>query len=365
VSARSLHPGPARSTPTPRRSRRAAALVAVLAAVALVVGVAAWAYDDARRDVLAPGVTIGGVDVGGLRVATARARLQEQVVRPLQRTVEATARGRTATLTAREAGLRLDVDGALDQALAASRRGWIGARVVRGITGARVNERLPVHRTVDRRAVRRFAADLAEAVQRDPRSAKVVPHADRLQVTAARTGRRIDEADVRRRVRAALTHRRAPRRFDVAVATVQPEVTAAALRDRFPAYILIDRGAHQLRLYRDLKLARTYPIAVGRVGLETPAGLYDVQWRETNPKWRVPDSDWAGDLAGKTIPPGPDNPIKARWMAFNGPAGIHGIAPSEYGTIGHDASHGCVRMRIPDVKELYDETDVGTPVYVA
>ena len=231
--------------------------------------------------------------------------------------------------------------------------------------GARVDERLPVHRTVDRRVVRRFAADLAEAVQRDPRSAKVVPHPDRLQVTAARTGRRIDEADVRRRARAALTHRRAPRRFDVAVATVQPEVTAAALRDRFPAYILIDRGAHQLRLYRNLELARTYPIAVGRVGLETPAGLYDVQWRETNPKWRVPDSDWAGDLAGKTIPPGPDNPIKARWMAFNGPAGIHGIAPSEYGTIGHDASHGCVRMRIPDVKELYDETDVGTPVYVA
>jgi len=73
----------------------------------------------------------------------------------------------------------------------------------------------------------------------------------------------------------------------------------------------------------------------------------------------------AGDLAGKVIPPGPDDPIKARWMAFNGGAGIHGIDPSEYGSIGHNASHGCVRMRIPDVIELYDQTPVHTPVFVA
>ena len=90
-----------------------------------------------------------------------------------------------------------------------------------------------------------------------------------------------------------------------------------------------------------------------------------MQWKETNPSWHVPNSPWAGALAGKTIPPGPDDPIKARWMAFNGGAGIHGIDPSEYGSIGHDASHGCVRMRIPDVISLYAHTPVHTPVYVA
>ena len=52
-------------------------------------------------------------------------------------------------------------------------------------------------------------------------------------------------------------------------------------------------------------------------------------------------------------------------MAFNGGAGIHGIDPAEYSSIGHDASHGCVRMRIPDVISLYARTPVGTPVYVA
>ncbi|MDX6629022.1 MAG: L,D-transpeptidase ErfK/SrfK, partial [Gaiellales bacterium] len=122
---------------------------------------------------------------------------------------------------------------------------------------------------------------------------------------------------------------------------------------------------HVLRFYEHLEPLKSWPIAVGKAGLETPAGLYDVQWKETNPKWRVPNSAWAGDLAGKTIEPGPDNPIKARWMAFNGGAGIHGIDPSAYSSIGTDASHGCVRMRIPDVISLYARSPVGTPVYVA
>jgi lipoprotein-anchoring transpeptidase ErfK/SrfK len=100
-------------------------------------------------------------------------------------------------------------------------------------------------------------------------------------------------------------------------------------------------------------------------GHETPAGLYSIQWKQVNPPWYVPHDAWAGALAGKVIPPGPLDPIKARWMAFNGGAGIHGIAPSEYSSIGHDASHGCVRMRIPDVIALYARTPVGTPVFIA
>jgi len=117
-----------------------------------------------------------------------------------------------------------------------------------------------------------------------------------------------------------------------------------------------------LRFYQRLRLARTYRIAVGRQGLETPAGLYDVQSKQINPSWHVPQSSWAGDLAGKTIPPGPQDPLKARWMGFNGGAGIHGT--DDVGSLGTAASHGCIRMAIPDVVRLYRKVDVGTPVYV-
>ena len=84
---------------------------------------------------------------------------------------------------------------------------------------------------------------------------------------------------------------------------------------------------------------------------------------QVNPSWHVPNSSWAGALAGKVIPPGPDDPIKARWIGFNGGAGIHGTA--EDSSIGTAASHGCIRMHIADVIDLYKQVSVGAPVYVA
>jgi lipoprotein-anchoring transpeptidase ErfK/SrfK len=140
-------------------------------------------------------------------------------------------------------------------------------------------------------------------------------------------------------------------------------VTTSQLSDKYPLLITVDRSNFRLTLFKDLRPVKSYTIAVGQAGLETPAGLYSIQDKQVNPTWHVPDSDWAGDLAGKSIPPGPDNPIKARWMGLAGGAGIHGTA--EPGSLGTAASHGCVRMDIPDVIELFDRVSVGTPVFIA
>ena len=102
----------------------------------------------------------------------------------------------------------------------------------------------------------------------------------------------------------------------------------------------------------------------GIPNLEFSAGLYNIQNKAVNPAWHVPNSDWAGDLAGKVIAgDDPSNPIKARWMGIYDGAGIHGTDAE--GSIGTAASHGCIRMRIPEVIELYDEVPVGAPVYIA
>jgi lipoprotein-anchoring transpeptidase ErfK/SrfK len=127
--------------------------------------------------------------------------------------------------------------------------------------------------------------------------------------------------------------------------------------------VTVDRGHFTLRLFKNLKLAKTYKIAVGQVGLETPAGVYHVQNKAINPAWHVPQSDWAGALAGKVIPGGvPENPLKARWLGIFAGAGIHGTA--DIGSLGSAASHGCIRMAIPDVEELYDQVPVQAPVYI-
>jgi lipoprotein-anchoring transpeptidase ErfK/SrfK len=214
-------------------------------------------------------------------------------------------------------------------------------------------------------AVRGLIATISRETNRPARDATVAPSASGLTAVPAATGLKVNATVLAERIERALANPRAARTIEVPTKVTKPAVTEADLASRYPAYIVVDRAAFRLRFYQHLRLTSTYEIAVGRQGLETPVGLYDVQWKQTNPSWYVPNSAWAGALAGKTIPPGPDDPIKARWMAFDGGAGIHGIDPSEYGSIGQTASHGCVRMRIPDVIALYARTPVGTPVFVA
>jgi lipoprotein-anchoring transpeptidase ErfK/SrfK len=349
------------------RLRVRPALLAGGILVILVAGALAAAYidDQSHRDRLAPGVRIGGVDVGGLSVDAARARLQQRAVAPRRRTLTVHADGRTFVLAPGQSRLTADLDVALAQARADSRRGWIGERVMHDVSGWRLHESLPLKLHYAAGVVPHLVDRVAAAMRRAPRDASVSPSATGLTVTPSRAGRALNEGALKRALASALVFPSHSADIPATTKPVAPKVSSAQLAQKEAAYIIVDRHDHVLRFYQHLKLTHSYPIAVGRQGLETPQGLYDVQWKQTNPSWYVPNSAWAGKLAGKTIPPGPDDPIKARWMAFNGGAGIHGIDPSEYGSIGHDASHGCVRMRIPDVISLYARTPVGTPVYVA
>ena len=118
--------------------------------------------------------------------------------------------------------------------------------------------------------------------------------------------------------------------------------------------------------YRDaphLRLVKTYPIAVGQLGYSTPSGIYHIDDRTVDPTWYVPpNATWAGSLAGHVIPPGPENPLKARWLGFGGGRGIHGTADDS--SIGSAASHGCIRMHVSDVVQLYPRVPLNTPLYI-
>jgi lipoprotein-anchoring transpeptidase ErfK/SrfK len=346
------------------RSRRWPIIAGAAVLVVILAALAAYLYDHSRRDVIAKGVRIDGIAVGGLHETAARAKLERDLVARLNGPVTIRGGSRKWTLAGSQAGLRVDVRNMVGQALDASREGSIVTRTFRSLFGGSVHRDVPLVATYSHQAVRTLTAKIRAAVNRPPRDATVEPSAGGLKSVASQVGRSVQSPQLGSRIERALVAPASARTVQVPTHVVKPKVTTAQLAAKYPAYIVIDRSSFRLRFYHRLKLERTYEIAVGMEGLETPAGLHHVEWEQVNPPWYVPKKAWAGALAGTVVPPGPGDPLKARFMSFEGGAGIHGIDPSEYSSIGHDASHGCVRMRIPDVIALYSKTPVGTPVYI-
>jgi lipoprotein-anchoring transpeptidase ErfK/SrfK len=342
-------------------ARRLAAGVLVLAVAGLVVIAGAYAYARSQRDMVASGIRVGTIDLGGLSQAAARARL-EHAYRPLEHALLIRYGRRRLVVTAREAKVSVNTGALVARALHLSRRAWFIPRAWRELTGGQVEANLKPHLGYSRAAVDRVVRELQRRIRRPARNALVLPSFDRLRVRAGHRGVSVATGRLRREIGRTLVSRHARRAIDVQILHPRPKVTVALLRRRYPSFITIDRAAFELRLYSRLRLTRTYPIAVGQIGLQTPAGLYHIQNKVVNPSWQVPLSSWTGALAGRLIPPGPEDPLKARWLGiFNG-AGIHGT--DETWSIGHAVSHGCVRMTIPDVIDLYNRVSVGTPVYI-
>ena len=125
--------------------------------------------------------------------------------------------------------------------------------------------------------------------------------------------------------------------------------------------IRIDRNATTLSLLDGGKVVKTYRVAVGQARYPTPRGSFTIISKEYNPTWNPPPSPWAEGL--EPVPPGPGNPLGTRWMGLSTPAvGIHGTYASS--SIGSWASHGCIRMHIRDVEELFELVYVGTSVTI-
>jgi lipoprotein-anchoring transpeptidase ErfK/SrfK len=349
--------------PPPRRSRLPVA-AGVAVGVLVLISAAMLIYDHSRRDRIAKGVTIDGVNVGGMSKASARAKIQRELIAPLSKPVFVRSGSQRWTLTARRAGLTVDADNMVAQALSASRQGSIFTRTSRDLFGGEVHRNVALVVSYSHPAVRGLTAKIRASVDREPRDASITPGASGLTEVPGENGMTVDSDLLGGRINRALAATGRARTVAVPAHVVKPQVTTDELAAANPAYIVVDRSDFRLRFYDHLKLASTYEIAVGMEGLETPAGLHHIEWKQVDPPWYVPKKAWAGALAGTVVQPGPADPLKARFMSFEGGAGIHGIDPSEYSSIGHDASHGCVRMRISDVIALYAKTPVGTPVYI-
>jgi L,D-transpeptidase-like protein/putative peptidoglycan binding protein len=348
-----------------RRVWVAAGILLAVVAVALSAASAyAYVWDRDRADVIAKGITIAGVDVGGLRAGEAKALVRAKLAARLRRPVRLVREDHTFTVRPTNAGVTIDVDRMVGAALAASRAGGLWHRLTRDLRGERLELSVPLRAALQQQHVALVVRHVAQVLDRPAKDAAVAPKplALGLQIVPSRWGVAVDRPKLARELADTLLRLDGSRELPIPVRPVRPRVSLRSLTRHYSTYILVSRETFSLRLYKRLKLVKTYPIAVGRAGLETPAGEYTINDKQVNPSWHVPLSSWAGDLAGRVIPPGPDDPIKARWLGFYDGAGIHGT--DETWSIGSAASHGCIRMTIPDVEDLYPRVPLNTPIYV-
>ena len=344
--------------------RRIHILLLVAGVFVVLAGAGAvYAYDSSRSETIAAGVKVARVPVGGLTAPQARARLRARLLEPLQRRLVVLAGAKTFPLTAREAHIEADLDAIVADALRRSRDGSIVSRTWRGLTGGKLDTSVTPTISYSKPAVRRLVDKVRVQMTRKPVNAAVTLAGERVQVRRELPGLTVDAAKLSAQVRRSLASATASRVVRAELRKTPAKVTTERLAQKYKVMLAVDRARFRITLFKRLKRVKVYPIAVGQAGLETPAGRYAIANKAINPAWHVPNSPWAGSLAGSIIPGGiPSNPLKARWLGVYDGVGVHGT--SDRGSIGTNASHGCIRMLVEDVIKLYDQVPVGTPIFI-
>jgi lipoprotein-anchoring transpeptidase ErfK/SrfK len=308
-------------------------------AFVLVVFVAlacAAAPGATRMPTIAPGVIVGGVYVGDLTSEPARA----QLAAGFARRIPVVHGDQHWFASPQRLGAGETIDSAVEKALA-----------------ARPGAQIAVDVRWSAKKVRRFVDRIANGIDR--------PAVDAQLVSVSSAGPVISEEKEGIAVRRGLLQLRLERALKhnirTRIAAPTRPVVAEKTRAAFGPVIWIDRGSNTLRLYDGSRFVQSFGVATGQAQYPTPSGLWHIVDMQRNPWWRPPDSPWAQGL--KPIPPGPGNPLGTRWMGLDAAGvGIHGTPDAA--SIGYSASHGCIRMHIPDAEWLFTHATIGTSVYI-
>ena len=285
---------------------------------------------------IAFGVTVGGVRVGGLMPFQARKAVTKVYAQPLELVVD---QARSIELAPGSLGARANVPKAIRR-----------ARVAR--PGAIV----PLDVEVSQARVRRYVEGIGESLDRQAKDARIVLDGLKPRAVEAQVGRHLKRLVAGRSIRTALAvNSRVPIRLPFELQ--KPKVRAVKLDEA----IVIMRASNRLLFFDNARYDRSFGVATGQSAYPTPLGTWEIVTLQRDPWWYPPPSPWAKD--SEPVPPGPGNPLGTRWMGLSAPyVGIHGTPDAA--SIGYSASHGCIRMRIPDAEWLFQHVKVGTPVFI-
>ena len=285
-----------------------------------------------------PGVTVGGILVGGFTKAEARDLLLERFSRPVTLVVSPT---RKLHVPAKKLGASLKLEKAVGLAVRVRQEGY----------------RVPLTVDMARGKLDRFLSGLAKETDREPVDASMKLKGLQPVARKSAPGRRLKQVVAGREISLALRkHIRDP------IALPYQELKPTVTEQQFDTAIVIERGSNRLLFYKNLKLKRAFHVATGQSAYPTPIGNFEIVNMQRNPWWYPPEgSAWAE--GEQPVPPGPGNPLGTRWMGISAPyVGIHGTPDAA--SVGYSASHGCIRMLIPEAEWLFNHVDLGTPVFI-
>jgi hypothetical protein len=134
--------------------------------VILLGAVGAYAYDSSQKDKIADGVTIGGVDVGGMGTAEAKRAIRSQLLAPLKNSLRVGYDGESWELPGKKLKIHADLDAAVEEALDRSSDGGLPGRLVRYVTGGELDDRISADVSYSQPAVNRFVREIADEVDR-------------------------------------------------------------------------------------------------------------------------------------------------------------------------------------------------------
>jgi lipoprotein-anchoring transpeptidase ErfK/SrfK len=317
-----------------------------LLAAALVVALLAFPVAPALAadpPVVPTGVTILGTPLGGMTAEEAGTVIAAAAPASALATLPVEADGHHFSLIPSSVAT-LDLDRLVAEALAAAADVEIAPRYL-----------------VSTPAVTAFVARVAGAVDHKAVDSHRYMSHRTLKISASSEGARVDRTSAVAALTAALeaeTPGGSVATITVPWTLLKPKYT----RSNIGKTIVVVRGLFRVRLYNGAKLEKSYACAVGMSSYPTPLGKFKVTRKSPHPSWHNPWSSWSRRMP-TVIRPGYYNPLGLRALYLNAPGiRIHGTAQTW--SMGHRASHGCIRLTNHNILDLYPRVKVETPAYI-
>ena len=345
--------------PQTRAKKAVFVIVAGLVALIIIASSVMVYADSTHRGQMFPRTTVLGVDVSGVDKEVAKERVSQEAVAPLMQPITLVFKDKSWTVDPAGLGMEVDVENLVEQAY---RDAW-GRSVFERAWRRTFNQPLDIQvglaYSMDADALRARMEEVAGEIYQEPRSAALSfdNTTGKLSYRHSVEGRVMDvDASMAVVEEAMLNHE--DKTAELAVNITQPSLSD----ENVNAVLVVDIMGNNLKLYNKDTLINTYNVATGAPKYPTPLGKFYIDRKEHDPVWVNPGSEWAKTMP-PTIPAGPDSPLGVRALVTTAGGGtvlIHGHDPLTPGLY----SHGCIRMANWAVADLFDQVEVGTPLFI-